>query len=122
MKMPKPTDAEKETFRQLVPQGPGIDIKNMFGQLAGSVNGNMFIGMFGSAVGVKLNEADKEALLAIDGSGPFGPAERPMGGYVALPPDWTHEQSTPWVEKALTHVAAMPPKKKKPKKKAAPKT
>ena len=32
---------------------------------------------------------------------------------------WSHEQSTPWVEKALTHVAAMPPKKKKPKKKAA---
>lgn len=120
MKMPKPTDAEKDSFRNLVPDGPAIEIKNMFGQLAGSVNGNIFIGMFGSAVGVKLNEDDTAALLAIDGAGPFGPEERPMGGYVALPPSWNHKQSTPWVEKALDHVSAMPPKKKKPKK-ATPK-
>ena len=28
-------------------------------------------------------------LLGEPGAGPFGPAERPMGGYVTLPAGWT---------------------------------
>ena len=46
----------------------------------------------------------------------FGPAERPMGGYLSLPASFTHEEATAWVERAREHVATLPPKVKKPKK------
>ena len=119
MEMPKPTEEDKEFFRSLVPDDPRVEVKPMFGNLGGFVNGNMFMGLFGADVGVKLADADREALMAEEGAGPFGPAERPMGGYVSLPGAWRSSpaQAEPWVGKALTHVAALPPKQKKAAKK-----
>ena len=35
---------------------PGVEVKPMFGQLGAFVNGNMFAGLFGSSIGVKLDE------------------------------------------------------------------
>lgn len=115
MKMPKPTEEDKDYFRSLVPGDPRVEVKPMFGNLGAFVNGNMFMGLFGSQVGVKLNEGDREALLREEGAGPFGPEERPMGGYVTLPEAWrsSPESAEPWVTKSLTTVAALPPKAKK---------
>ena len=115
MEMPKPTDAEKELFRSLVPDDPRVEVKPMFGNLGAFVNGNMFMGLFGADVGVKLPEADREALLREDGAGPFGPAERPMGGYVTLPAAWhaAPANAEPWITKALDHIASLRPKVKK---------
>ena len=107
------TEADRERFTALVPDGPDVAVKPMFGQLGAFVHGNMFMGLFGSAVGVKLTGADAEELLAQPGTGPFGPAERPMSGWVTLPADWTPEQARPWIERSLAVVAAMPPKKPK---------
>ena len=45
----------------------------------------MLMGLFGPSIGVKLSEPDRESLLSIDGAGPLGPPERPMGGYVSMP-------------------------------------
>ena len=117
MEMPKPTDDDKEFFRLLVPEAPGVEVKPMFGNLGAFVNGNMFMGLFGAQVGVKLDEADRDVLTAEHGGGPFGPAERPMGGYVTLPSAWrgTPAEAEPWVVKALANVAALPPKAKKKK-------
>jgi len=116
--MPKPTDEDKDLFRSLVPDDPRVEVKPMFGNLGAFVNGNMFMGLFGADVGIKLPEADREALLGEEGAGPFGPEERPMGGYVALPPAWrtAPARAEPWITRALDHVSAAPPKaKKKPK-------
>ncbi len=117
MEMPKPTDDDKEFFRSLVPDATGVEVKPMFGNLGAFVNGNMFMGLFGAQVGLKLGEADREALTAEHGGGPFGPAERPMGGYVTLPSAWraAPAEAEPWVAKALANVAALPPKAKKRK-------
>jgi len=116
MKMPKPTDADRERFSALVPDAAGVEVKPMFGNLGAFVNGNMFMGLFGSDVGVKLPPADQEELLTRPGTGPFGPAERPMGGYVTLPGDWRAEEAQPWIDRSLAHVAALPAKKPKPAK------
>ena len=116
MKMPKPTDEDRARFTALAPDAPGIEIKPMFGNLGAFVNGNMFMGLFGSAVGLKLPADDLAELLAQPGAGPFGPEERPMGGYAALPADWSEEQAGAWTAKAHAHVAALPPKAKKAKK------
>ena len=119
MQMPKPTEADKDYFRSVVPDDPRVEIKPMFGNLAAFVNGNMFMGLFGSDVGVRLAEADRAVLLETEGAGPFGPEGRPMGEYVTLPSVWRNdpERTAEWSDRALEHVALLPRKVKKPKKK-----
>jgi hypothetical protein len=113
MKMPKPTEADRERFTSLVPDDPRVEIKPMFGNLGAFVNGNMFMGLFGADVGVKLAAADLEDLMTRPDARPFGPAERPMGGYATLPAGLSDADSREWTSKALTYVGAMPPKAKK---------
>jgi TfoX/Sxy family transcriptional regulator of competence genes len=88
MNIPKPTDADKTRFESLVPRDPRVEVKPMFGNLGAFVNGNMFMGLFGVDIGVKLPGDDQEELRAA-GGGPFGPDERPMSGYVTLPSSFT---------------------------------
>ena len=112
MKIPKPTDDDKDYFRSIVPEAPGVEVKPMFGNVAAFVNGNMFMGLFGSDIGVRLDEAGREELSSEAGAGPFGPEDRPMREYVTMPPAWRNDVASTerWVSKALAHVAAMPPK------------
>ncbi|HET9873671.1 MAG TPA: TfoX/Sxy family protein [Propionibacteriaceae bacterium] len=114
--MPRPTEADKERFRALVPQDRQIDVKPMFGNLGAFVNGNMFMGLFGSDIGLKLS-SEFEQRVRDAGGGPFGPPDRPMGGYVALPESATAEQLAEWINAAVDYVAALPPKKPKQAKK-----
>jgi TfoX/Sxy family transcriptional regulator of competence genes len=114
MQIPKPTEADKAAFGSLVPDDGRVEVKPMFGNLGAFVNGNMFMGLFGSQVGVRLSPEDAATLLAMEGAGPFGPTERPMGGYVTLPPSMHGTpEATGWVGRALTFVGAMPPKSAK---------
>ena len=117
MEIPKPSEEDKQFFLALIPDEPSVEVKPMFGNLGAFVNGNMFAGLFGPDVGVRLGEPGSGELAAIDGSGPFGPAERPMSGYLSMPRAWraTPEVASDWVERALAHVRSMPPKVKKPK-------
>ena len=85
----------------------------MFGQLGAFVNGNMFAGLFGSAVGVKLDETAVGELSALPGTGPFGPEERPMGGYLSLPAQLADADAAAWVDRAREHVSTFPAKKRK---------
>jgi len=119
VKMPKPTDADRDRFASLVPDAPGVEVKPMFGNLGAFVNGNMFMGLFGTDIGLKLPEADRTRLLAEPEAGPFGPPERPMRGYVTLPAGWNSRKAKRWVGAALANAAALPPRQ--PKKRAAKK-
>jgi TfoX/Sxy family transcriptional regulator of competence genes len=112
MHMPKPTEASRALFTHLVPKDERVEVKPMFGNVAAFVNGNMFMGVFGPDVGLKLADADLDALRAAGGQ-PFGPAERPMGGYVALPSAFTEDAAQPWVRKSLDYVSGLSPKKPK---------
>jgi TfoX/Sxy family transcriptional regulator of competence genes len=112
MQMPKASDADKERFRSLVPDLPGVEVKPMFGQLGAFVNGNMFAGLFGSSVGVKL-ASEELAELEAAGGGPFGPEERPMGGYLTIPVGASDDEATAWVGQAAAYIGTLPPKKKK---------
>lgn len=117
MEIPKPTEADKEFFRSVLPEDPEVEVKPMFGNLGAFVHGNMFAGLFGPAIGVRLTESDHAELAAVDGSGPFGPADRPMGGYLSLPLAWrdSPELAVAWVSRALAFVSTMPPKHPKPR-------
>jgi TfoX/Sxy family transcriptional regulator of competence genes len=115
MHIPKATEDDKDRFRAVVPSGPEIEIKPMFGNIAAFVNGNMFMGLFGSDIGVKLNPAN-QARLRESGGGLFGPAERPMGGYVSLPEAMSADEMDGWINSALAYVAEPPPKQPKKRK------
>ena len=120
MQIPKPTDEVKEFFRSVVPDAPGVVVKPMFGNLGAFVNGNMFAGLFGPMIGIRLLDATTIAeLQAVEGTGPFGPEERPMGGYIALPLDWHSrpERVSEWVQIALAQVGQLPAKQPKSRKK-----
>ena len=116
MDIPKPTEADKDRFRAVVPDAPDVEVKPMFGNLGAFVNGNMFAGLFGSAIGVKLDDDARAKLELVEGTGPFGPAGHPMGGYLALPESLTEDEAADWVGRAHAYVATLPPKAKKKKK------
>jgi TfoX/Sxy family transcriptional regulator of competence genes len=118
MQIPKPSESDKEQFRSLHESLPGVEIKPMFGNLGAFVNGNMFSGLFGSTIGLRLSDSDREDLAKTTQLVPFGPSERPMSGYVGMQIQGPPEQIALWVEKALHHVSNMPPKAAKAPKNA----
>lgn len=118
MKMPKPSEADRALFQQTFSALPGADVKPMFGNLAAFVNGNMFAGLFGSEIGLRLSDSDREVLSGTAGAGRFGPPERPMKEYVTVPAAWrqaAHVELQSWANKALKHVATFPVKVRKKK-------
>jgi TfoX/Sxy family transcriptional regulator of competence genes len=116
MDMPKASEADKDFFRAVMPDSPDVEVKPMFGNLGAFVNGNMFAGLFGHSVGVKLDDDARARLELVEGSGPFGPGDRPMGGYISLPESFDDREAAEWVALAHAHVAMLAPKVKKPKK------
>ena len=91
----------------------------MFGNLAAFVNGNMFAGLYGNDVFVRLPDADRSRLLAEDGPSRFEPVPgRPMAGYVTLPSAWRDEPDRvrSWAIRSLEWAGQMPEKKPKAKK------
>ena len=110
MEMPKPTEVDRARFRALVPDDARVETKPMFGNLGGFVNGNMFMGLFGADIGLKLADREREELHQA-GGGQFGPRERPMTGYVTLPAALATADAQRWVAASLAYVGALPPKK-----------
>ena len=106
MPMPRPSAATLETFRALLDVGPGTVEKKMFGQLAAFVNGNMFMGVFGDTINVRLDAVGRDEALRA-GAIQFEPMPgRPMKEYVVLPPEITADGAAlrSWAEKAYQHV------------------
>lgn len=113
-----------ESFEQALP--PEAQRRQVFGYPAGFVNGNMFTHLFQESFVVRLPDDAREELLRQPGASPFEPMPgRPMREYAVLPPETAMDAQAAgaWVRRAYEHVAAMPPKEKKPaaKKSAAKK-
>jgi TfoX/Sxy family transcriptional regulator of competence genes len=122
MKMPKPSEEAKAAFARVVPDGPGITLKPMFGQLSAFVNGNMFCGIFGEELMVRLPQDEIEKVKK-QGGRDFEPmAGHKMGGYVVVPGNWRAKPPTVLIKLALEETRKMPAKTaKKPAKVAAKK-
>lgn len=89
--------------------------RKMFGGAGYYANGVMFAGMYQShTIGLKLSDADCEALLAVGGSGEgFGK------NTIDIPESMLDDNDAlkKWVGKSLDYAASRPPKKKKKSKK-----
>ncbi|TMG68776.1 MAG: TfoX/Sxy family protein [Chloroflexi bacterium] len=108
MKMPKPSEEAKAALARVVPDEPAVTLKPMFGQLSGFVNGNMFCGIFGEDLFVRLPE-DEIAVVKKQGGRDFEPmAGHKMGGYVIVPGDWRAKPPTALIKRALEVTATSP--------------
>jgi TfoX/Sxy family transcriptional regulator of competence genes len=115
MKLPRPTEDAKAAFTKLVPDEPAITLKPMFGQLSAFVNGNMFCGLFGDDLVVRLPESEITAVKK-QGGRDFEPmAGHKMGGYVMVPGDWRAKPApaVALIKRSLAVTRAMPAKKPK---------
>lgn len=115
MKMPKPDEASKAAFAKVVPDEPGITLKPMFGQMSGFVNGNMFVGIFGDELILRL-PGDEIEKVKKSGGRDFEPmAGHKMGGYVVYAGAWQSKPPRELIKSALEHARTMPAKKPKQK-------
>lgn len=115
MTMPRPSDRAKAAFQKLVPADPAVTTRPMFGNLAAFVNGNMFSGLFGEDLFVRVSEADQDRIRK-EGGKSFEPmAGRTMTGYVVVPAGWQRKPdgARAWIDAALTWSRNLPAKEKK---------
>ncbi len=90
----------------------------MFDCPAYFVNGNMFTGVHGSNIVLRLTESDRRQMLGqFDESTPFEPFPgRFMKEYVTVPAPVYEDGAIfqEWLDKAAKYAAALPPKTPKP--------
>lgn len=116
--IPKPDADTREAFELLVPDDPRVTVRPMFGNVAAFANGNMFTGLFGTDLFVRLPNDERAELMA-KGGAEFAPMPgRAMKEYVVLPGDWREDRTTAtaWVERSLAWALQLPPKKPKRRK------
>jgi TfoX/Sxy family transcriptional regulator of competence genes len=88
----------------------------MFGNISAFVNGNMFFGVFGNDLFLRLSDEDRVELLKNKGASMLEPMKgKPMKDYVVLPKIWRDRPETvrSWISKSLEWSNKLPPKKPK---------
>ena len=119
MEFEKPSQRVTEAFDAVVPPPP-VERRKMFGMPACFVHGNMFAGVYGQNIMLRLPEAEREKLLRVGGA-PFAPMGRAMREYVTVPPAYFDDRTRlrRWMKKAQAFAESLPPKEPKARK-AAP--
>lgn len=111
--MPKPSEQANTAFRGLLPKDPAVTLKPMFGNLASFVNGNMFAGLFGEDLFVRLPDDERDQVKK-QGGRDFEPMPgRAMKGYVCVPGNWQKKpiEARAWISRSLAWSGGLPPKK-----------
>jgi TfoX/Sxy family transcriptional regulator of competence genes len=110
--MPKPSAGSATAFAKLVPDDPAVSARPMFGNPAAFVNGNLFTGLFGDNLFVRLSDAEGVRLRAAGGSDFTPMPGRPMKGYTTLPKGWATdpEAARRWIDISLEWSRSLPPK------------
>jgi TfoX/Sxy family transcriptional regulator of competence genes len=115
-KMPHSSKESEALLRSLLPDRRDVALRPMFGNLSAFVSGNMFMGVFGEDLLVRLSESDRTELLKVKGAAVFEPMKgRQMKEYVVVPASWRSDPSKirPWVERSLEWSSRLPAKKPK---------
>ncbi|MGH9919494.1 MAG: TfoX/Sxy family protein [Nitrososphaerales archaeon] len=114
--MPHSSKESEALLRSLLPEGKDVVLRPMFGNLSAFVRGNMFMGVFGDDLLVRLSESDRAELLKVEGAAVFEPMKgRQMKEYVVVPRSWARDPAKirPWVTRSLDWSSKLPAKKPK---------
>ncbi|TAK64602.1 MAG: TfoX family protein [Dehalococcoidia bacterium] len=119
MEFEKPSQAVIDAFDAVAPPPP-VERRKMFGMPACFVNGNMFAGVYGRQIMLRLSESDREKLLR-NGGEPFAPMGRAMREYVTVPTEYVGQPAKlrPWMKRAQAFGETLPPKQPKATKRKA---
>ena len=117
MKIPHASEESMKLFRTLVPDDTRVTVRPMFGNLSAFVSGNMFFGIFGTDLFLRLSIEDQKELLKNKGASMLEPmkGKKPMKDNVVVPGTWRDrpEPLSSWISKALQWSGKLPPKKPK---------
>ncbi len=109
--MPRPSDGAKAAFTAALPEDDDVAVRPMFGNVAAFHNGNMFAGLFGEDLFVRLPDDEQAALIELGGAA-FSPMPgRAMKGYVTVP-QWAGDPDATrgWILRSLELARLLPPK------------
>lgn len=123
MKWRKSPEALVRKFDSLVPHGPRVERRKMFGYPAAFVTGNLFMSLFEDSLVLRLADDDRSAFLRLDGTAAFEPMPgRPMREYVVVPPAMVARPKSlaPWIQRSLAYARSIPPKAAKGRAPGAP--
>jgi hypothetical protein len=114
MKIPRSPAPLVDLFGKLLAETGG-EGRIMFGCPSAFLRGNLFMGLFGSKLFVRLAEAERMKLLAVEGTEIFDPmGGRPMREYVVVPAGWLEgdadDELRTWARQAARYGATLPPK------------
>src|SRR5260370_13271912 len=112
--IPRPDKESVDLLQSLVPRDDRVTVRPMFGNISAFVNGNMFFGVFGNDLFVRLSIEDREVLLKNKGASMLEPMKgKPMKDYVVVPKAWRERPATlrSWISNALEWSSKLPPKK-----------
>jgi TfoX/Sxy family transcriptional regulator of competence genes len=116
LKIPRPDKESVGLFQSLVPKDDRVTVRPMFGNISAFVNGNMFFGVFGNDLFVRLSGEDQQELLKNKGSSMLEAMKgKPMKDYVVMPKTWRARPETlrSWILKSLEWSSKLPAKKSK---------
>jgi TfoX/Sxy family transcriptional regulator of competence genes len=95
------------------------DYKKMFGYPVYFFNGNMFVGVHGNKLFLRLSDADTvEMMKEFKDVVAFEPMPgRAMKGYVVLPKAIYYDDKLfgEWLDKSMKYISSLPPKQRKKK-------
>ena len=115
MKMKKSPTALVALYAEVAP-GPPAQQRTMFGYPCSFLNGNLFMGLHGDGMILRLPEAQRIELLRERGAKVFEPMPgRPMREYVVVPKAMLLDRRTlaKWIDRSCTFAASLKPKPKK---------
>ncbi len=116
MKIPRTDDGSRKFFHSVLPDNSTVTVRPMFGNEAAFVNGNMFMGLYGSGMFIRLSDEDRAEFFKKKNASLFEPMKgRPMKEYVMIPDEWrgSAEAVRPWVARSLKWAGKLPKKEKK---------
>ncbi len=105
-------------FGRILPRDPALSRRTMFGYPCAFVNGNMFTGLFGRRMFVRLSEEERSEMMEAKRAAPFEPLPgRVMKEYVVIPPALLDREAAlkGLLVRSLSYAKSLKPKMKKPK-------
>ena len=118
MKIPPPADSAVRRFAALVPKEDSVEVRKVFGQPGAFIDGNMFFGVFGDSLFLRLSEADRREVKDSEGAKVFEPMPgRAMAEYITIPERLlgSDPKIKAWISRAVAYGRTLPKKSTKSK-------